>query len=39
MVQVVLSKPDRPIPVPAHQADILARMGVTIASRLPPPTR
>ena len=39
MVQVVLSKPDRPTPVPAHQADILARMGVTIASRLPPPTR
>jgi NAD(P)H-hydrate epimerase len=32
-VQVVLSEPDRLTPVPAHQADILARMGVTIASR------
>jgi len=32
-VQVVFSKPDRLTPVPAHQADILARMGVTIASR------
>ena len=31
-VQVVLSEPDRLTPVPAHQADILARMGVTIAS-------
>jgi NAD(P)H-hydrate epimerase len=32
-VQVVLSEPDRLTPVPAHQADILARMGVTMASR------
>jgi len=32
-VQAVLSEPDRLTPVPAHQADILARMGVTIASR------
>ena len=32
-VQVVLTEPDRLTPVPAHQADILARMGVTIASR------
>src|SRR5215475_9437647 len=32
-VQVVLSEPDRLTPVPAHQADILARMGVTIVSR------
>ena len=32
-VQVILSKPDRLTPVPAHQADILARMGVSIASR------
>src|SRR5215472_11904611 len=32
-VQVVLSKPNRLTPVPAHQADILARMGVAIASR------
>jgi len=29
----VLSEPDRLTPVPAHQADILTRMGVTIASR------
>ena len=35
-VQVVLSEPDRLTPVPAHQADILTRMGVTIASRAPP---
>jgi len=34
-VQVVLSEPDRLTPVPAHQADILARMGITIASRAP----
>ena len=34
-VQVVLSEPDRLTPVPAHQADILTRMGVTIASRAP----
>src|SRR6516162_8691981 len=32
-VQVVLSEPDRLTPVPAHQADILARMGVSTASR------
>src|SRR5215472_14942778 len=32
-IHVVLSKPDRLTAVPAHQADILARMGVTIASR------
>lgn len=32
-VQVVLSQPGRLTHVPAHQADILARMGVTIASR------
>ena len=32
-VQVVLSEPGRLTPVPAHQADILARMDVTIASR------
>jgi NAD(P)H-hydrate epimerase len=32
-VQVVLSQPDRLTPVPAHQGDILARMGVTIADR------
>src|SRR5499425_3680956 len=32
-VQAVLSEPGRLTPVPAHQADILARMGVTIASR------
>jgi len=32
-VQVVLSQPDRLTPVPAHQADILALMGVTIAGR------
>jgi NAD(P)H-hydrate epimerase len=31
-VQVVLSEPDRLTPVPAHQADILARMGLTAAS-------
>ena len=31
-VQVVLSERDRLTPVPAHQADILTRMGVTIAS-------
>ena len=30
-VQIVLSEPGRLTPVPAHQADILARMGVTIA--------
>ena len=29
----MLTEPDRLTPVPAHQADILARMGVTIASR------
>ena len=34
-VQIVLSEPDRLTPVPAHQADILTRMGVTIASRAP----
>ena len=34
-VQVVLSEPDRLTPVPAHQADILTRMGITIASRAP----
>jgi NAD(P)H-hydrate epimerase len=34
-VQAVLSEPDRLTPVPAHQADILARMGVTIAGRPP----
>ena len=32
-VQVVLAEPDRLTPVPAHQADILARMGVPIAGR------
>ena len=32
-VQVVLTEPDRLTPVPAHQADIRARVGVTIASR------
>ena len=32
-VQVVLAAPDRLTPVPAHQADILARMGVSPASR------
>ena len=32
-VQVVLTEPGHLTPVPAHQADILARMGVTIASR------
>jgi NAD(P)H-hydrate epimerase len=32
-VQVVLSEPARLTPVPAHQADILARMGVPTASR------
>jgi hydroxyethylthiazole kinase-like uncharacterized protein yjeF len=31
-VQAVVSEPDRLTPVPAHQADILARLGVTIAS-------
>ena len=30
-VQVVLAEPDRLTPVPAHQADILARMGVPLA--------
>jgi len=35
-VQVVLAAPDRLTPVPAHQADILARMGVTIANRPAP---
>jgi NAD(P)H-hydrate epimerase len=34
-VQVVLSEPDRLTPVPAHQADILSRMAVTI-TRQPP---
>jgi NAD(P)H-hydrate epimerase len=34
-VQVVLSEPDRLTPVPAHQAGILTRMGITIASRAP----
>ena len=29
----MLSEPGRLTPVPAHQADILARMGITIASR------
>ena len=38
-VQVVLSEPDRLSPVPAHQADILTRMGVTIASRPGPDSR
>jgi NAD(P)H-hydrate epimerase len=32
-VQVVLAAPDRLTPVPAHQADILAQMGVSTASR------
>ena len=32
-LQVVLAEPDRLTPVPAHQADILARMGVPVASR------
>ena len=32
-VQVVLAAPDRLTPVPAHQADILARMGVPPATR------
>jgi NAD(P)H-hydrate epimerase len=32
-VQVVLAEPDRLTPVPAHQADILARMGVSTATR------
>ena len=32
-VQVVLSEPDRLTPVPAHQAGILARMGISTASR------
>ena len=32
-VQVVLAEPDRLTPVPAHQADILGRMGVAMASR------
>jgi len=32
-VQVVLSEPDRLTPVPAHQADILARMGLATAGR------
>ena len=32
-VQAVLSDPGRLTPVPAHQADILTRMGVTLASR------
>src|SRR5215472_8599880 len=35
-VQVVLSQPGRLTPVPAHQADILARMGVTMAGRPAP---
>jgi NAD(P)H-hydrate epimerase len=35
-VQVVLSEPDRLTPVPVHQADILTRMGVTMASRPAP---
>ena len=35
-VQVVLSAPGRLTPVPAHQADILGRMGVHIAERPPP---
>jgi hypothetical protein len=34
----VLSESGRLTPVPARQAGILARMGVTIASRPPPPT-
>jgi NAD(P)H-hydrate epimerase len=35
-VQVVLSEPDRLTPVPAHQADILTRMGVTMVGRPAP---
>jgi NAD(P)H-hydrate epimerase len=35
-VQVVLSEPARLAPVPAHQADILDRMGIHIAERPPP---
>src|SRR5215472_14665029 len=35
-VQVVLSEQDRLTPVPAHQADILGRMGIPIAERPPP---
>jgi NAD(P)H-hydrate epimerase len=35
-VQVVLAAPDRLTPVPAHQADILAQMGVSTASRPAP---
>jgi len=34
-VQVVLSEPGRLTPVPAHQADILGRMGIHIAERPP----
>jgi len=32
-VQIVLAAPDRLTPVPAHQADILVRMGVSTARR------
>jgi NAD(P)H-hydrate epimerase len=35
-VQVVLSEPDRLTRVPAHQADILTRMGVTMVGRPAP---
>jgi len=35
-VQVVLAAPDRLTPVPAHQADILAQMGISTASRPAP---
>jgi NAD(P)H-hydrate epimerase len=35
LVQVALSEPGRLTPVPAHQADILARMGVTVATTAP----
>ena len=34
-VQVVLSEPGRLTPVPAHQADIIGRMGIHIAERPP----
>lgn len=36
VVQVVLAAPDNLTPVPAHQADILSRMGVAIAERPAP---
>jgi NAD(P)H-hydrate epimerase len=35
-VRVVFADPGRLAPVPAHQADILARMAVTVASKPPP---